>query len=69
MTGQGEGVYLVDGDHLSPVAVRGNLEGEDVSLTLRLGEGLTGHVAETGKSMLISNASESDVGDVSVGPR
>jgi GAF domain-containing protein len=53
-------VYLVDGDHLSPVAVRGNLEGEDVSLTLRLGEGLTGHVAETGKSMLISKASESD---------
>jgi len=54
-------VYLVEGDHLNPVAVRGNLEGEDVSLTLRLGEGLTGHVAQTGKPMLISNASESDV--------
>ena len=54
-------VYLLEGDHLNPVAVRGNLEGEDVSLTLRLGEGLTGHVAQTGKPMLIPNASESDI--------
>ncbi len=54
-------VYLVDGDRLDPVAVRGNLEGKDVSLSLRLGEGLTGHVAQTGRPMLIPNARESDV--------
>jgi diguanylate cyclase (GGDEF)-like protein len=54
-------VYLLEGNKLIPVAVRGNLEGEDVSLTLRLGEGLTGHVAQTGKPMLIPNASESDI--------
>jgi diguanylate cyclase (GGDEF)-like protein len=54
-------VYLLDGDRLDPVAVRGNLEGEDVPLTLRLGEGLTGYVAESGKPMLVANASESDI--------
>ncbi|MEP7224900.1 MAG: GAF domain-containing protein [Actinomycetota bacterium] len=54
-------VYLLEGGQLNPVAVRGNLEGEDVSLTLELGQGLTGLVAETGKPMLIPNASESDV--------
>jgi diguanylate cyclase (GGDEF)-like protein len=53
-------VYLLDGDRLEPVAVRGNLEGKDVSLTLRLGEGLTGHVAKTGKPMLVANSSESE---------
>jgi diguanylate cyclase (GGDEF)-like protein len=54
-------VYLLDGERLNPITVRGNLEGEDASLTLRLGEGLTGHVAETGKPMLIANARESDL--------
>jgi diguanylate cyclase (GGDEF)-like protein len=54
-------VYLLDGDHLEPVAVRGDLAGQRDSLRLRVGEGLTGHVAGTGKPMLIPNARESDV--------
>ncbi len=54
-------VYLLEGNVLNPVAVRGNLEGQDVPLTLQLGEGLTGHVAETGKPMLVPNASESEI--------
>jgi diguanylate cyclase (GGDEF)-like protein len=53
-------VYLLDGDRLQPVALRGNLEGKDVSLTLRLGQGLTGYVAQTGKPMLVANSSESE---------
>ena len=54
-------VYLVEGDQLNPVAVRGSLEREDASLTLRVGEGVTGHVALTGKPMLVANARESDI--------
>ena len=54
-------VYLLDGERLEPVAVRGELEGELASLTLRLGEGLTGYVAQTGKPMLVANARESDI--------
>ncbi len=52
-------VYLLEGDRLVPVAMRGDLEGENLSLAL--GEGLTGHVAQTGKPMLVGNASESDL--------
>jgi diguanylate cyclase (GGDEF)-like protein len=54
-------VYLAEGEELNPVAVRGSLESEDVSLTLRIGEGLTGYVAKTGKPMLVANARESDI--------
>jgi len=53
-------VYLLEGDRLEPVAVRGNLEGKDVSLTLQLGQGVTGYVAQTGKPMLVANSSESE---------
>ncbi len=54
-------VYLADGDRLHPITVRGSLEGEEAALTLKLGEGLTGHVAETGKPMLVPNARECEV--------
>ena len=54
-------VYLVEGDYLHPITVRGSLEDEDSPWPLKLGEGLTGHVAETGKPMLVSNARECEV--------
>jgi diguanylate cyclase (GGDEF)-like protein len=54
-------VYLLDGDHLDPVAVRGDFEDRLASMQLRLGEGLTGHVAQTGRPMLVENARTSDV--------
>jgi diguanylate cyclase (GGDEF)-like protein len=53
-------VYLLEGDLLVPLAIRGNLEDKDIRPSLRLGEGLTGHVAQTGKPMLVENASESE---------
>jgi GAF domain-containing protein len=55
-------VYLLEGSRLLPVAVRGQLEsvGHD-RLEFQLGEGLTGHVAETGKPMLVANVLESDL--------
>jgi diguanylate cyclase (GGDEF)-like protein len=55
-------VYVLDGRRLLPVAVRGQLESEGFErLEFQLGEGLTGHVAETGKPMLVANALESDI--------
>ncbi len=55
-------VYLLEGRRLLPVAVRGHLESEGFDrLEFQLGEGLTGHVAETGKPMLVANVLESDI--------
>ena len=55
-------VYLLDGDQLTPVAVRGQLESEDADrLVFSLGVGLTGHVAQTGKPMLVPNVRESEI--------
>ncbi len=55
-------VYLLEGRRLLPVAVRGELESEGLErLEFQLGEGLTGHVAEQGKSMLVANVLESDI--------
>jgi diguanylate cyclase (GGDEF)-like protein len=54
-------VYLLDGERLEPVAVRGEFEGEPASITLRIGDGLTGHVAQSGRPMLVANARESDL--------
>ncbi|HEY7693227.1 MAG TPA: GAF domain-containing protein [Gaiellaceae bacterium] len=55
-------VYLLDGRRLLPVAVRGQLESEGYDkLEFGLGEGLTGHVAETGKPMLVANVLESEL--------
>lgn len=57
-------LYLAEGDRLVPVAFRGELgdyrdETAEV-LECRLGEGITGRVALTGRSVLIGNALECD---------
>jgi diguanylate cyclase (GGDEF)-like protein len=59
-------LYVVDGDLLVPVAWRGDLDpyaDESVeALTCRIGEGITGRAAETGESILLSNALDCDFG-------
>jgi diguanylate cyclase (GGDEF)-like protein len=54
-------VYLREGDRLEPIAVRGDHESELLTMTFRLGEGLTGLVAETGKPMLVANVRDSEI--------
>jgi diguanylate cyclase (GGDEF)-like protein len=53
-------VYLREDDLLIPVAFRGELaayEGETPEiLAVHVGEGITGHAAETGRSLLVPNA-------------
>jgi diguanylate cyclase (GGDEF)-like protein len=55
-------VYVVEGDHCAPVAYwgeTGTTDGRPIAPPrLPLGQGVTGHVAETGRSMLIANALE-----------
>jgi diguanylate cyclase (GGDEF)-like protein len=56
-------VYLVEGDEVVPVAVKGDgvTEEQQVqALRIKLGVGVTGHVAATGKSVLAANALECD---------
>jgi diguanylate cyclase (GGDEF)-like protein len=56
-------VYLVEGDEVVPVAVKGDgvTEEEQVqALRIKLGTGVTGHVAETGRPVLAANALECD---------
>jgi diguanylate cyclase (GGDEF)-like protein len=57
-------VYIADGEDLLPIAWRGDLgpyldEGAE-ELQSKFGEGITGHAAETGQSMLIQNALDVD---------
>jgi diguanylate cyclase (GGDEF)-like protein len=55
-------VYLLEGERLRPVAVRGQLESERPErLQFGLGEGITGRVAETGRPMLVANVLKSDI--------
>jgi diguanylate cyclase (GGDEF)-like protein len=54
-------VYLLDGEVLHPVAVRGANAADIGRTTLRLGQGLTGHVAVSGKPALIPNTRESEI--------
>ena len=54
-------VYLLDGEVLHPVAVRGENAADIGLTTLELGQGLTGHVAESGKPALVPNVRESDI--------
>jgi diguanylate cyclase (GGDEF)-like protein len=53
-------VYVADGEDLIPIAWRGDLgpyEDEDAEeLQSKFGEGITGHAAATGQSLLIPNA-------------
>jgi diguanylate cyclase (GGDEF)-like protein len=56
-------VYIVEGQSLIPIAVRGEFayEGETPEILYsKIGEGITGRVAETGHSLLIPNATECD---------
>ena len=59
-------LYVVDADLLVPVAWRGDLDPyaeESVeALTCCIGEGITGRAAETGESILLSNALDCDFG-------
>ena len=59
-------LYVVNGDDLVPVAWRGDLDpyaDESVeALTCRIGEGITGRAAESGESILLSNALDCDFG-------
>ncbi len=57
-------VYVVEEDMLNPIAVQGDQD-EDVPLEgqihpVRVGEGVTGRAAESGKSLLIPNSLECD---------
>ena len=53
-------VYIADGDTLYPIAFKGTLgqytEESAEDLTCEFGEGFTGRVAETGRSLLLPNA-------------
>jgi diguanylate cyclase (GGDEF)-like protein len=54
-------VYLVQGDEVVPVAIKGDgvTEEEQVqALRIEVGTGVTGYVAETGRSVLAANALE-----------
>jgi diguanylate cyclase (GGDEF)-like protein len=54
-------VYLVDGDEVFPVAVKGNGVREEEQVQARrikIGTGVSGHVAETGRPVLVANALE-----------
>ena len=55
-------VYVVDGDYLVPIAVRGEVRTQDGKTaeigTPRIGEGITGRAALTRSSLLIPNALE-----------
>jgi diguanylate cyclase (GGDEF)-like protein len=57
-------VYIADGDMLLPIAFKGTLgqytEESSEDLTCKFGEGFTGWVAETGRSLLLANALECD---------
>ena len=56
-------VYLVEGDEVIPIAIKGDgiTEEQAVQATrIKLGVGVTGHVAATGKSVLAANALEID---------
>jgi diguanylate cyclase (GGDEF)-like protein len=56
-------VFLVEGERLVPIAVRGEFphEGDlQDSPSPRIGEGIAGRVAQTGRSLLIPNARQCD---------
>src|SRR5207244_3812928 len=59
-------VFVVDEDDVVPIAFRGGLGTETTSvmevLACKLGEGVTGHAAKIGESLLVGNATESPYG-------
>ena len=59
-------VYIRDGEELVPVAFRGGLSTSNGSgmevLAIRVGVGVTGHVARTGEPFLTGDAANTDIG-------
>jgi diguanylate cyclase (GGDEF)-like protein len=67
-------VYLRDEDDLVPLAFRGNLSGATDGdptqlLPTKVGRGITGRVAETGTSLLVSDAAGHELGEHIEGTR
>ncbi len=54
-------IFVRDGDELTPIAFQGELTAPDQTVAqafrTRVGEGLTGHVVETGEALLLDDAS------------
>jgi diguanylate cyclase (GGDEF)-like protein len=60
-------VYLAQGDELVPIAVLGEEAGEAATLEelrVPIGFGITGRVAESGRSVLLSNSLDCDFGEL-----
>ncbi len=58
-------VFVRDGDDLRPIAFRGDLVAAGSAMEVlqtRVGEGITGHVAETGRPFLSNDAARSELG-------
>jgi diguanylate cyclase (GGDEF)-like protein len=58
-------VFVVEGEDVIPIAFRGDLPGAQSVievLTCKVGEGITGHVAQTGASILTGDAANSEHG-------
>ncbi len=58
-------VYLAEGDELVPITVKGEEAAEAAALAelrIPIGQGITGRVAETGRSLLLSNSLDCDFG-------
>ncbi len=49
-------VYVADGQDLLPIAYRGDLDARSEALATKFGEGITGRVAQTGRSLLVPDA-------------
>jgi HD-GYP domain-containing protein (c-di-GMP phosphodiesterase class II) len=60
-------VFVVDGEEVLPIAFRGDLVGDvpdvDHTLTVRLGQGITGHVAQTVQSLLTGDAARCELAE------
>jgi diguanylate cyclase (GGDEF)-like protein len=55
-------VFVIDGEYVRPIAFQGDLPGAHSvreALTCKVGEGITGHVARTGQSVLAADAANS----------
>jgi diguanylate cyclase (GGDEF)-like protein len=60
-------VFVVDGDDVVPIAFRGDLVAKkqtspDTVLRCKVGEGIAGHVAATGESLLVGDAVQCEYG-------
>jgi diguanylate cyclase (GGDEF)-like protein len=59
-------VYLLEGEELVPIAVKGEDSDEAATLSdlhVPVGFGITGHVAETGRSLVLANSLDCEFGE------